>query len=202
MTPVEWDHVLTVAGSAIAGAGVIVNGYIALMRYWRDGSQQALAESARWSLNLIAAPRAEGWLLASLRRQTVGAPAVYLIRVTILAPRGAKLAPTAWSEKKKRPDGGYNNSELIPQTAKSARALDYGRDLDPARRVSFHAIENLDHAKVSFFVSPPESRRSAAATRFSVLVEAEEISSARRSIRVKVKTRPIALTANKGQAES
>lgn len=189
-----WDRWATLGFAAVAAIGAVIAGYVNLAKHFRERNQAKAEERRRWSLE-VEPPSQGEWRFAHLRRRELGAISISLRTLRVRAPSNALLATV--SHDKRTGLVGYGGSYApIPDLATAARTLVVEANLHPARAWTFdrRTTVALDYSLFDFFVlSPPASSfwRRHSSRRLTITVEAEEISSARRAIRINVKSHPI-----------
>ena len=182
-----------VAVAIIIAAGAIFGVLAKPLSRWRAARQLAREEGARWSASVSTAQATAGWALVELKRQTSDATPINLRAVSAVFPRAMRLAPAQWSEP--RAVAGGHARVRLPVVDAATRRLAPGRDLKRARPFAFGGYLNpsaKDSLTVSFFafLASDPSRKSESGASF--FVEVEEITPARRVIRLNVKSGPIA----------
>jgi hypothetical protein len=192
MTWEQWAKGAAAGITMIAGATGI---YTSIARYLRERRRPRLEESRRWSFDVEPSSE-ECWYKASLKRTEtdVSAPEMRLQALRIKSPRQSLLA--APTKDVRVGAVGYSGSWTpAPEKSAIAKKLVIAHDLKPVRVWNQDHIttRSLGYSQFDFFVSsPPKSafwwQRS---RRVTITVDAEEISSGRRSIRIKVHSQVI-----------
>jgi hypothetical protein len=189
-----WDRWATLLLAAVAATGTIVSGYVNIARHWRDRNQSDTEEHRRrWSLEVETLSK-NGWHLAHLKRE-VGAIAVRLRSLNVEMPTKTLIAKGTLDLRVG--NIGYSGSFVsLPDLSTATRKLVIDTNLQ-AERAWGHdhqTMLQLDYAMFDFFVSSPPAPsfwRRDKSRRVTITVEAEEISSARRNMRIKVISQPI-----------
>jgi hypothetical protein len=181
--------------AAIATTGTTITGLVSFSRHRREKGQATADENRRWSLEILP-PVENGWHPASLKRRQDGGVPVLLFSIKVEKPRRslltverqvALIGAVTWEELDRR----------SPDVSQSARRLLIEKDLSEEERFASAGSSSrvgLGYSVTRFFVSAPRPSRFtrwASSRRVTITVEAEEISSARRSIRTKVHSQPI-----------
>jgi hypothetical protein len=190
----EWVQFATLVLAGIGAAGAVATGYVSLARHIREAKQPAKDEASRWSLEM-STDVGGGWRLAMLRRKLGGSVALRLRSIEIKLPRGSTVA---FGDRTKAV-GAVTRGQLssfAPNMETAARKIVFERDLRPETGVDLSPIKffDLDYALTRFLVSTPppsRSRRAHSSRRVTIVVEAEEVSAARRTIRIRVTSQPI-----------
>ena len=145
-----------------------------------------------------------GWRLALLRRKLGGSVALRLRSIKIKLPRGSIIAFGDRAKAVGALTRGHLSS-VAPNMETAARKIVFERDLKPETGVDLSPIKffDLDHALTRFLVSAPTPsrwRRAHSSRRVTIIVEAEELSAARRTIRIRVASQPIDWTTSNTKA--
>jgi hypothetical protein len=190
----EWDRLATLILSAVAATGTVVTGGVNLARHWRETKQPTKAEANRWSLEL-ATKADDGWRVAALRRKTEGAVGVRLRSIAIKSPSRSVIAHVSREQSK----------ASKPDAATAARKIAFEENLRPLTTIAFPQprLVETDYSLTSFIVSAPRPSRFNrwhSSRRVTIIVEAEETSSTRRIMRIKVTSQPIDWTASSPKA--
>lgn len=184
--------------SGIAAAGAFAGAVIAALNYRREKNRPVDDENRRWSLG-VNPTSGDGWHNATLKRNEAGAPEVRLHSLHLKSPRGSLLAlPTVDN---RGGNVGYAGSWTpLADKATVTRKLVVDRDLSSVRtwNADYVTTRSLGFSEFSFFISPPPSRILSwqRSRRVTIIVEAEEISSARRRIRTNVSSQIVDWTAS------
>ena len=153
-------------------------------------------EMARWNLIVRPFPERPEYFLAELHRSIGIDVGVRLIQLRLTAPKGAFLSP-----------GKYESSKLpgryLPEGNIGTRKIILGKDFNPVKVWGHGGLHYGDYSSITFFIErPPKSRFRSSVARAEIIVDAEEISSARRHIRIKAKSHAIDWTASNTTATS
>jgi hypothetical protein len=188
----------TLGCAAVGALGAAIAGYVNLAKHFRERNQASANEKRRWSLEID--PRQQGeWRPADLRRSELDAVKVRLLAIRVLSPRTSLIAfqEFVW--------GTDGRGEPKPVLASAARKLLIDQNLKNAWTwVPGQNSRTLDYSQFEFYVSMPrsESRLRKASRRVVITVDAEEISSARRPIRIRVASQPIDWSASAAQRKT
>jgi hypothetical protein len=199
----EWDRLATLIFSGVAAAGALIAGYVNVSKHVREVQHSSKEEANRWSLE-ISKGNDDHWFLANLIRNKDESTSVRLRKIELNLPWSSLLVSGEWSKPIDRKDG-QRFPDFVPVIKTAARTLVFDHDLKPAISIrGGHGVKE-GYSLIRFFVSPPKLprwTRSHSSRRVVIIVEAEEISSARRSMRIKVISQPIDWTASKPKAAS
>jgi hypothetical protein len=185
--------------SVVGAAAGVMTWSVHYSRLRAERRQRDDQERDRWSLDVLSGANA-GWHAAVLKRSEDSLFSVRLRSVKIDIPAGSLLAP-----EKRIQMIGYVRREDVdlhsPDLSGVARKLQFEKDLSAESRfVQAGSSERvgLRYSLTRFYVSSPRQTlfsRWHSPRRVTITVEAEEISSQRRSIRTKVISQPIDWTA-------
>jgi len=201
---VTWDRWATLIFSFVAATAAAATAGVNFSRHRREKAQANGEEMRRWSLEL-SSESVDNWFPAELKRIVGGGLAVRVATIKIEKPRCSLLAP----EERIRMAGllPYSGTSVrSPNVSQSARKLRLEKNLSEATRFDHSGSLNRvgeGHSIERFYVSAPPAglfSRWHSSRRVTIIVDAEEISSARRSIRIKVHSQPIDWTARSPKA--
>jgi hypothetical protein len=181
----NWSQWTILAASMIGAATGLVSCYLAYVKHRREKVKPMEEERARW--NLIVRQAQPEYFLAELRRSVGEDVGVRLIQLRLTAPRGAFLFRAKYE-----PSGRYVLGDNI-----GASKINLGLDFNPVIKRGPGGLRSGDYSSITFFIGrPPKSRFRSSITRAEIVVDAEDISSARRHIRIKAKSHEIDWTAS------
>jgi hypothetical protein len=181
----NWSQWAILAASMVGAATGLVSSYLAYVKHRKEKAKPMEEESARW--NLMVRPFRPEYFLAELRRSIGEDIGVRLIQLRLTAPRGAFLFRAKYE-----PPGRYVRGDNI-----GASKIILGLDFKPVMEHGPGGLRSGDYSSITFFIGrPPKSRFRSSITRAEIVVDAEDISSARRHIRIKAKSHEIDWTAS------
>lgn len=195
LSTLTWDRWAALIFTAIAAIGGAVTGGVNYARHRREKAQPITNENRRWSLEISPHPQ-DVWRQASLKRKEDGGSPVRLRSIKIGRPRSSLLTLP-----QRQTLIGALGREAVdlpsPDVSPAARKLVIERDLAEAERFAFSGSSQrvgLGYSMTAFYVSMPKPSifsRWYSSRRVKIIVEAEEISSTRRSFRVEVTSQRI-----------
>ncbi len=199
-----WDReaelIIAAIGVAVAAmtwlSGLANNAYSDASKRRREKVQASAEEGRHWCLEVEPSSQ-DGWHLVHLKRSEIGATRIHL-RALKLMPPGSLLATVAPDKRGFGALGyGGGRSKYAPNRATATRRIAIGVDLHPVRgwRPDRQATIPLQaiRSSPSSYPSPPKPSlwRWHNSRSVTITVEAEETSSARRSIRLNVTSQTI-----------
>jgi hypothetical protein len=198
-----WDWWIPHVSAIVLIVVSTITGYVTLAKHYRERNQATVDERRRWSIE-IGPASAEGWSLAQLKRNEIGAVSVRLLTMEVRSPRKVLMAIVATDSR----GGlvGYGGSiTLLPNLATATTKLVINLNLSPERGWANDRQTRipLSYSMFTFFVSSPPSSsfwRRHKSRRLMITAEAEETSSARRNIRINVTSQPIDWIARAAQS--
>lgn len=181
----NWSQWAILAASMVGAATGLVSCYLAYVKHRKEKAKPMEEERARW--NLIVRPFGSEYFLAELRRSIGEDIGVRLIQLRLTAPSGAFLFRAKYE-----PPGRYVRGDNI-----EASKIILGLDFNPVIERGPGGLRSGDYSSITFFIGrPPKSRFRSSITRAEIIVDAEDISSASRHIRIKAKSHEIDWTAS------